>query len=64
VAAVWRPEAVRAGAPAVGSGAYPSVGVGAIGFFDLLRLDVARGLGREGRWLFSVDVTRDFWRVL
>jgi hypothetical protein len=42
----------------------PVVGLGALGFFDLLRVDVARGLGREGRWLFSVDVTRDFWRVL
>lgn len=64
VAAVWRPEAARAGAPAVGGGAYPSLGVGALTFFDLLRFDVARGVGREGRWLFSVDVTRDFWRVL
>lgn len=64
LAAVWRPEAVRAGAPAVGSGAYPSLGIGALTFFDLLRFDVARGVGRGGRWLFSVDVTRDFWRVL
>jgi hypothetical protein len=64
VAAVWRPEAARAGAPAVGSGAYPSLGVGALTFFDLVRFDVARGVGRGGRWLFSVDVTRDFWGVL
>ncbi|MGZ8457054.1 MAG: hypothetical protein ACXWZ4_10690, partial [Gemmatirosa sp.] len=41
----------------------PSLGAGAYVFFDLLRLDVARGL-RDGRWTFSVDVTRDFWRVL
>lgn len=46
------------------SGWYPALGVGAIGFFDLVRLDVARGIGRKGRWLFSVDVTRDFWRIL
>ncbi|GJG85194.1 hypothetical protein tb265_03750 [Gemmatimonadetes bacterium T265] len=47
-----------------GSGWYPALGAGAIGFFDLVRLDVARGVGRGGRWLFSVDVTRDFWRIL
>ena len=47
-----------------GAGWYPSFGAGAIGFFDLVRLDVARGVGRGGRWLFSVDVTRDFWRIL
>jgi hypothetical protein len=41
----------------------PALGAGAYGFFDLVRLDVARGL-RDGRWTFSVDVTRDFWRVL
>jgi hypothetical protein len=49
--------------PARGAGWYPSLGVGAYTFFDLVRLDVARGL-RDGRWMFSVDVTRDFWRVL
>lgn len=41
----------------------PSVGLGIIGFFDLLRIDVARTV-RGGRWLFSVDVARDFWKVL
>jgi hypothetical protein len=44
-------------------GWYPSLGLGAFAFFDLLRFDVARGL-RDGRWTFSVDVTRDFWRIL
>ena len=47
-----------------GAGWYPALGAGAIGFFDLVRLDVARGVGRGGRWLFSIDVTRDFWRIL
>jgi hypothetical protein len=42
---------------------HPSVGVGLLTFFDVLRLDVARGL-RDGRWSFYLDVTRDFWRVL
>ncbi len=64
LAAVWRPEPARPGRPPARAGAYPSVGLGALGFFDLVRLDVARGVGRGGRWLFTVDVARDFWRVL
>ena len=45
------------------AGGYPSVGLGLLTLFELLRLDVARGL-RDGRWSFSVDVSRDFWRIL
>ena len=44
-------------------GLYPSVGAGFLTPFDLLRLDVARGL-RNGRWTFSIDVSRQFWSVL
>jgi hypothetical protein len=44
-------------------GLYPSVGVGYLTPFNLLRLDVARGL-RHGRWTFSIDVSREFWSVL
>ena len=44
-------------------GWYPAVGLGALTVFDVLRLDVARGLS-EGRWTFSVDIGRDFWSVL
>jgi len=44
-------------------GWYPAVGLGALTVFDVLRLDVARGL-RVGRWTFSVDIGRDFWSVL
>ncbi|MFL5593687.1 MAG: hypothetical protein ACJ785_03625 [Gemmatimonadaceae bacterium] len=44
-------------------GWYPSLGLGALTVFDVLRLDVARGL-RGGRWTFSVDIGRDFWSVL
>jgi hypothetical protein len=44
-------------------GWYPSLGIGALTVFDVLRLDVARGL-RDGRWSFSIDVGRDFWSVL
>jgi len=50
-------------AVAASRGVYPAVCLCAIGLFNLLRVDVARGL-RDGRWLFSVDVARDFWRVL
>jgi hypothetical protein len=42
---------------------YPSVGAGLILFFDLLRVDFARGL-RNGRWTFGVDLSRDLWRIL
>jgi hypothetical protein len=52
-----RPEGTRA------AGWYPTLGVGALLFFDAMRVDVARGL-RDGRWMFSIDVTPDLWRVL
>lgn len=45
------------------SGWYPSVGTGALLFFDAVRFDVGRGL-RDGRWTFSVDLTPELWRVL
>lgn len=59
--AVWidRPAQFKTAA----QGWYPSVGLGALTVFDVLRLDVARGL-RDGRWTFSVDIGRDFWSVL
>jgi hypothetical protein len=44
-------------------GLYPSVGAGFLTPFELLRIDVARGL-RNGRWTFSIDVSRQFWSVL
>ncbi|HEY3257418.1 MAG TPA: hypothetical protein VGJ64_01070, partial [Gemmatimonadaceae bacterium] len=44
-------------------GWFPSVGLGALSLFDVLRFDVARGL-RDGRWSFSVDFGKDFWRIL
>jgi len=44
-------------------GWYPALGLGALTVFDVIRLDVARGL-RGGRWTFSVDIGRDFWGVL
>ncbi|MFI5245711.1 MAG: hypothetical protein ACHQQR_10825, partial [Gemmatimonadales bacterium] len=61
VQAVWmgasHPGQVRA------AGWHDSVGLGVLSFFDLLRFDVARGV-RNGRWTFSVDFTRDLWRIL
>jgi hypothetical protein len=44
-------------------GVFPAVGVGLLAPFDMLRVDVARGL-RDGRWTFSIDVAREFWSVL
>jgi hypothetical protein len=45
------------------AGTRPFAGVGILTLFDLLRLDVARGID-GGRWIFSVDVARDLWRIL
>jgi hypothetical protein len=56
-------SAARSGGVSRGAGWYPSVGVGLLTLFDLLRVDVAKGL-RDGRWAFSVDVIRDFWSIL
>ena len=53
----------EAGTAGRGPGWYPSIGVGLLTVFDLLRFDVAKGL-RDGRWAFSVDVIRDFWSIL
>jgi len=44
-------------------GWYPALGLGLSGIFDLIRLDLARGL-RDGRWTFDIDVAREFWGVL
>ena len=70
--ALSSPGAVSFGAggvPSVGrlrwatDGVYPSVGAGLQLFFDLLRVDAARGL-KDGRWSFYIDVNRSFWSVL
>jgi hypothetical protein len=45
------------------TGAYPALGMGLLTFFDLVRFDASRGL-RHGRWLFTVDVSPEFWSVL
>jgi hypothetical protein len=61
-AQVARPSDSLFGSDA-GKGWHPSLGVGALTIFDLLRFDVARGL-RNGRWTFTVDVSRDLWSIL
>ena len=71
LAALSSPGAVTAATGAIGSrrlqwrgdGLYPSAGAGLLFFFDLVRVDVARGL-RDGRWSFYVDVNRAFWSIL
>jgi hypothetical protein len=45
------------------TGGYPSVGVAVQPLFDMLRIQLARGL-RHGRWSLNVDVSRDFWGIL
>ena len=46
------------------NGYMPAVGAAYLTPFDLVRIDVARGVGRNGRWMFAIDVTRDFWSIL
>jgi hypothetical protein len=46
------------------AGVYPSAGAAYLLPFDVIRLDVARGLARGGRWTFNVDVSREFWSIL
>jgi len=43
---------------------YPSVGAAYILPFDIVRIDVARGLAHGGRWTFNIDVSREFWPIL
>ena len=60
-AVLARPDARLS--PARPEGLYPSAGIALQPLFDLLRLQVARGL-RDGRWRFDVDVSREFWSIL
>jgi hypothetical protein len=45
------------------AGFYPYAGVGLSMFFDILHVNVGRGL-RDGRWTFSFDIMREFWSIL
>jgi hypothetical protein len=54
-------DALKAWGAAPTSGIRTSVGAGVGIFYDLLRVDVARGLGDGGRWEVSVEAQRAFW---
>jgi hypothetical protein len=41
-----------------------SLGAGLGIFHDILRLDLARGLGEEGRWELILEARRSFWDFL
>lgn len=60
---VLGPFARSCGAIQTADGAYPTLGIGFLTPFNLVRADVARGVGRGGRWTFSVDVSREFWSI-
>jgi hypothetical protein len=57
-----RPTPIPFRTSMIEEGWYPSVGLGLLAFWDVLRFDVARGL-RDGRWTFSFDLTRDLWGI-
>jgi hypothetical protein len=57
------PAAQLWGAPATGT-VRPSVGAGFGLFYDLLHLDIARGLGSGGRTQIIVEFQQAFWRFL
>jgi hypothetical protein len=42
---------------------YPALGAAYLLPFNVLRIDVARGVARGGRWTFGVDVSREFWSI-
>jgi hypothetical protein len=57
-----RPDPVPFRTSMTHEGWYPSVGMGLLALWDVMRFNVARGL-RDGRWTFSFDVTRDLWGI-
>ncbi len=54
VAAAW----------ASGTGWRRSLGLGIVTLYDALRVDVVRGVDREGRWDVRLDFGRAFWPIL
>ncbi|HEX4681724.1 MAG TPA: hypothetical protein VH277_03385 [Gemmatimonadaceae bacterium] len=58
------PTSSRAGCDLRSDHQFPSLGAAYILPFNLIRFDVARGLGPAGRWTFNVDVSRDLWGIL
>jgi hypothetical protein len=50
--------------PSTTTGARGSLGVGLGIFYDILRVDLARGIGDGGRWELIVETRRPFWDFL
>ncbi|HZG41697.1 MAG TPA: hypothetical protein VEY93_01960, partial [Longimicrobium sp.] len=46
------------------TGTMTSVGAGVGILYDILRIDVARGLGRFGQWEVIVEANPQFWDFL
>jgi hypothetical protein len=63
VAFLSRPRFPKLGGEVAPRGWYPFVGISVLPFFELVRIDLARGL-RDGRWRITADVSRDFWPIL
>lgn len=59
----WRGRGVGGTEGSSGQGWYPAVGLAIEPLLEVVRVEVARGL-RDGRWTFSLDVSRAFWGVL
>jgi hypothetical protein len=57
-----RPDPIPFRTSMTGEGWYPSLGMGMLALWSVVRVDVARGL-RDGRWTFSFDLTRDLWGI-
>jgi hypothetical protein len=45
------------------TGVYPSAGIALQPFYEMVRIQAAKGL-RNGRWRMNVDVSREFWGIL
>jgi hypothetical protein len=56
-------ERVAQAGGSAANGCYPSLGVGFLMLFDVLRFDVAYGF-EEGGWRFGVDAGRFLWGIL
>jgi hypothetical protein len=53
-----------AAAWASAGGVRRSVGLGIVTLYDAVRIDVARGVDRGGRWELRLDFGRTFWPIL
>ncbi|HWK90389.1 MAG TPA: hypothetical protein VNP72_10345, partial [Longimicrobium sp.] len=63
VGAAGQAALARWGAPTAGEGIY-SVGAGLGLFFDIVRVDLVRGLSHGGRWELVIEANPSFWDFL